>query len=449
MPMQSQRRSSVVIILFPEVHVMNRFYKRSAEGILLLFILATLVSCATIQVNQIPAPPPTAKLRVYVQPLTGEGKWGVPHEVYVQNQVRRVERFLERTGIYDVVGEQDIRTVLGGRQVERWQLEQNGWELARRIGGALHADYVMVMERVKQRGAAGGRDFLFVNVMINVGTGKVFESRTQLSDMTRGDREEQRELIRTTYRDIFRSCKQDMLATAVRKGGSGPREPAAVPAPAGPGPSDAPKETPPPPAMTEPMPAPKETAPPSEVKQQTPPPAPKKEEPTVVVKKEPEPAPAVQRPGGAPDLPGSGLIEHPKRDTGAKRLVVYDFDATDQYRTVALILAEALREEVFKLKQYVLVNREDLQKVLEEMALQQTGLIDEKDAVRTGKGLAANQVVTGRLGRLGRTFVMQAKRVDVETFGTLGLASTKFTEGQEDEVFNKLPEFARALAGLQ
>ncbi len=150
-----------------------------------------------------------------------------------------------------------------------------------------------------------------------------------------------------------------------------------------------------------------------------------------------------------PNLPTSGLFEEPKKDPGAKKLVVYDFDTTDQYRTVALILAEALREEVFKLKQFILVNREDLQKVLEEMALQQTGLLDEKEAIRTGKGLAASQVVTGRLGQLGKTFVMQAKRVDVETFGTLGIASTKFTEGQEDEVLNKLPDFARSLVGLQ
>ena len=116
---------------------------------------------------------------------------------------------------------------------------------------------------------------------------------------------------------------------------------------------------------------------------------------------------------------------------------------------MALILAEALREEVFKLKQFVLVNREDLQKMLEEMALQQTGLIDEKQTVKTGKGLAANQVVTGRLGLLGKTFVMQAKRVDVETFTTLSLISTKFTEGKEDEVLNKLHDFVRTLAGQQ
>ena len=67
----------------------------------------------------------------------------------------------------------------------------------------------------------------------------------------------------------------------------------------------------------------------------------------------------------------------------------------------------------------------------------------------SGVSLAASQVVTGRLGQLGKTFVMQAKRVDVETFSTLGLASIKFTEGQEDEALNKLPGFARSLAGLQ
>ena len=59
---------------------------------------------------------------------------------------------------------------------------------------------------------------------------------------------------------------------------------------------------------------------------------------------------------------------------------------------------------LFALKKYVLVNRENLQKVLEEMALQQTGLIDDRQAVKTGKGLAANQVVTGRLGLPGFTF---------------------------------------------
>jgi len=417
---------------------MNRFWRRSFEGFLLCFVLVSLASCAPVHVNTIPPPPPTSKLRVYVQPLSGDGKWGVSHEVYVQSQVRRVERFLERTGIYDVVGQREVQAVLGDQRVERRQLEQNGWALARRIGEALHADYVMVMERVKQRGATGEIDFLFVNAMINVGTGKVFESRTQIVGITRGDREEQRQLITTTYRNIFRSCNQDMLATAIRKGRSGPparlREAATVPTPAKPELSGALQGT----------------LPSASVKQEQPAaPVPKKETTTEVAKAAPEPLTPIEKTATPPNLPGSGVIGAPKNELGTKRLVVYDFEAVEQYRVAALILVEALREEVFKLKQFVLVNREDLQKVLEEIALQQTGLVDENQAVTTGKGLAANQVVTGRLGLLGKTFVVQAKRVDVETFGTLGLASAKFTEGQEDELLNKLPEFARSLAGTQ
>ena len=107
-----------------------------------------------------------------------------------------------------------------------------------------------------------------------------------------------------------------------------------------------------------------------------------------------------------------------------------------------MIFSETLREEIFKLKKFTLVNREDLNQVLKEMALQQTGLIDEKDAVKTGKGLAANQVVTGKMGFLGKMFVLQAKRINVETFATLGLASTKFSQGHEDEAFDKMQEFA-------
>jgi len=386
---------------------MNDAIGSGCKHVLVLFVLASLISCATINVNSIAAPSPTSKLRVYVQPLTGEGRWSIPHDAYVQSQVVHVQRFLESTGIYEVVGEREVRSVIGNQHIERWQLQRNEWALARRIGKALHADYVMVMERIMQRGTVGGRDFQFVNIMINVATGKVFESRTLLADTKPEDREEKREQIRTTYRNIFRSSKQDMLATAISKGRNWPLpsapKPVSIPTPGKSGDIGTSQKTPPPIPFPEQIPA--STIP--------------------------------------------GLTERLATGAGAKKLIVYDFDATEQYRTVALILAEALREEVFKLKQFVLVNREDLHKVLEEMALQQTGLIDEKEAVRTGKGLAAHQVVTGRLNLLGKVFVMQAKRVDVETFGTLGLASITFSEGQEIEALNKLPDFAKSLAGLQ
>lgn len=389
--------------------------RRSLAAAAIMIVLGALASCATVQVNPIPAPPPTAKLRVFVHAFTLDTTesglkawtvaWAIPHEEFARIQVRITEAFLERKGIYETVQEGDVRAAIGDQDLGYARMERNGWAQARVIGRALHADYVLFITRQKQRGLSG-LDTILQNILINTETGRSFKAGYRYEAATLVDLADQRKLLREAYRTMFNAAKEDMLSLAIRKGRA--YRPSSVPAPA-----VKPVEQPAGPV--------------------------KNEEPPVVAKAVP-----------APSKPaGPGLIEEPKTDGGAKKIVVYDFDATDQYRTVALILAEALREEVFKLKQYVLVNREDLQKMLEEMALQQTGLIDEKDAVRTGKGLAANQVVTGRLGILGKTFVMQAKRVDVETFGTLGLASLKFTEGSEDEVLSKLPEFARGLVGLQ
>jgi hypothetical protein len=75
--------------------------------------------------------------------------------------------------------------------------------------------------------------------------------------------------------------------------------------------------------------------------------------------------------------------------------------------------------------------------------------VPAKEAVKTGGGLAANRVVTGRFGTRGKVLVFQAKRTGVETFATLGFTSAKFTQGQEEGMLDKLPGLARSLAGQE
>jgi hypothetical protein len=95
------------------------------------------------------------------------------------------------------------------------------------------------------------------------------------------------------------------------------------------------------------------------------------------------------------------------------------------------------------------VDQEDLQRVRKNVASQGTELIDEKQAVTMGKGVAADQVVTGRLALEGEAFVVQAKRTGVDTVAALGRASLTFRAGQEGEVMKRLPAFARELMGLK
>ncbi|HTG01707.1 MAG TPA: CsgG/HfaB family protein [Nitrospirota bacterium] len=364
--------------------------------ILYLFIItAYLASCATIQVNKLPAPPRTPKLRVYIKPYTaafeGKGFWVDPPDVYAEKQIAMATRYLSATGIYEIVTPGELHAVLREQKPTYFQMGQNDWALAREIGRALHADYVMIMER----GNSGLSNTLyFSNILINIATGVKFGARYDFAHGGKPSRSMMKDMMLASYRDIFRDAKEDLFATALWKG--------------------------------------------SQLS---------------------EPAPVVQRP--ASHKPASeqwmktfsedrlaGLETVRVGGKGA-RLVVYDLDAPEYYKPAARILSEALREELFQLKQFILVNREDLESVLKEMALQQTGLIDEKEAVKTGKGLAANQVVTGKLGLLGTTLVLQAKRIDVETFVTLGIASSKFTQGKEEEMLEKLPELARNLAGMK
>ncbi len=424
--------------------------KRYNSPYIILCCLAVLgivfpASCAKIHINTIPLPPPTAKLRVYVQPLTGHGTWNTSHAEFVSWTTAYVERYLKETGIYEVASKEDVQTALNGQEFSRWSLEQNNWRLAKEIGRALHADYAMIIER-DIGGGAGGTDFTIENVMINIKTGKKYTASKHLSRITRSDRARSSELVREAHRDIFRSAKQDMLATAIKKGKFAGQARETVAA----GHSSAPSSTPT--TVTRQKDKQPEiirksdqiAAVQKQDLQRPSPEATRTEKPT-----EPPRQPVVQKPGERGPAKES-TDEKPAMSLAAlakgTKLAVFDLDSPENFRPVALILTEALREELFLLQKFTLVNREDLSRVLQETALQQSGLIDERQAIKTGKGLAANQVVTGRLGLLGKTYILQAKRVDVETLATLGLTSAKFSEGQEEEVLSKMKDLAKRLA---
>lgn len=407
---------------------MNSGFARSLLAPLALLATLLLPACAKIQLTTIPEPPPTAKLRVFVLALTGPGKWITPHAEFAAATTRIVGQHLKETGIYEVVSSEDVHAVLGNQDLARWQMASGDWSTAREIAKALHADYAMIIER-SIGSAAGGHDFFVDNVMINTETGKKYGSWYILPRVTARDRDKTIQLVRATHRNIFRSAKEDMLATAIKKGKRLAQQqvPAAAPA------------------------IPQRPAPAAPLVQ-------KKVEPQpgpLIAQEPTAPTPAQQASGPKPIKPAwmhetildEGSTQRTEVAKGTK-LVVYDLESPEPFRPAALILTEALREELFILKKYILVNRENLQKVLEEMALQQTGLLDDRQAVKTGKGLAANQVVTGRLGLLGKTYVLQAKRIDVETFATLGLTSTKFQQGEEDTVLSRMPDLARKLSGL-
>ncbi len=366
----------------------EKFFKKYFVMVVVLLPIF-MAACAEVRLNPLPTPPPTAKLRIFIQPISSpEGQWRTSHQEFAKSQFRRTQRFLERTGMYEVVAEEEVKAVLG----KQWYSEKDwaarwakkDWQLARQVGKAVHAEYAMVVERFRRE-----RTYFWDMMLINIETGKKFRISVPLP---RGDTEKSGEIRRVSYREIFNDAKSDMMTTAIRKG----RRMAGLPTP---------------------------------------------KTPAIEVKTEPI-APALPK---VREVDLEKALHAETMAEGRTRLAIYDLEAPEPFKTVALILSEALREELFRLGRFTLVNRENIVQVMNEMGLQQSGLVDEKQAVRAGKGMAARQIIMGNFGVLGNTSVLQAKRIDVETQGTLALASLKCEHGKEEEMLASLPELVRKL----
>jgi hypothetical protein len=399
--------------------------------ILTAVILISLTSCTTMHFRTIASPPPPAgKLRVAVLPITGDGGrrgWGLSHTEWSKFVFNITGQYLRETGVYDVVSIEEMNYVVGSQflSTDEYLWLKNDNALIKQYGKALYADYAMIITRQ----SLSADTYKYAVKFVNVDTGSLYSAFDLFKHIRRGTDKNieivTKEIFPSLYKKLFSESKGDLLATAIRKGQLMPIEETKKPA--------APETKI---ALTP-------SAPPPEVKV----PAPT----TSLTERKPAPAMETKKkPQQTTPQKSSSIIKDVKPSLEDKvRLVVYDFGASERLQVVSLILSEALREELFTLGIFSLINRENLAQVAQELQLQQSGLVDEKQIVKLGKWLAANEAVSGQLSQLGNSYILQAKRTDITTMNTLGFASVKCQAGQEDALLAGLPELARKIAGIK
>jgi len=104
--------------------------------------------------------------------------------------------------------------------------------------------------------------------------------------------------------------------------------------------------------------------------------------------------------------------------TGPKRRVaVIDFETKEGYaRRLGTTASSILMTEIGKSGKFILVEREKINKLLEEQKLGQTGVIDSNTACVVGKILGVNAIVTGCVSQFGvntessHALIAQSKR---------------------------------------
>jgi hypothetical protein len=114
------------------------------------------------------------------------------------------------------------------------------------------------------------------------------------------------------------------------------------------------------------------------------------------------------------------------RTTARELVAVLEFEGLGATKQQVSTVTDRLRELLLESGRFRLVDRAQMDKVLEEQALQQAGCTTQECAVQVGKVLGVRTLITGKLTQVdGSLWVLSATLVDVETAETLRAVSVQ------------------------
>jgi len=105
-------------------------------------------------------------------------------------------------------------------------------------------------------------------------------------------------------------------------------------------------------------------------------------------------------------------------------LAIFDFACPEPLKSqrVGFAVAELLKSKLINAQEFALLERSDLDKILKEQALQQTGAVYENTAVQLGKVVGAKLTISGNVDKLGNAYQVSARLSDVATGEVLAVA---------------------------
>jgi TolB-like protein len=144
--------------------------------------------------------------------------------------------------------------------------------------------------------------------------------------------------------------------------------------------------------------------------------------------------------------PGNGMTPNARgaEDEQEQRrevtIAVFDLDVLKGVDADAQAVTDQVMTLLSTLDGVTLVNRDQLKKVADEHRIALSGLVDGESAVRVGRFVSAQYVVVGRASRIGQTFYLVLKLIDVETTVQTTVAAKAPTERGFDAVLERLEE---------
>ena len=106
-----------------------------------------------------------------------------------------------------------------------------------------------------------------------------------------------------------------------------------------------------------------------------------------------------------------------------KPIAVIDFEANGITEGEARALTDRLRNELFRFKNYQVMERSFMEEILKEQGFQLSGCTSDECVVEVGRLIGVEQMVGGSISKVGNVFSVSARIVSVETGKILKVSS--------------------------
>ena len=146
--------------------------------------------------------------------------------------------------------------------------------------------------------------------------------------------------------------------------------------------------------------------------------------------------------------PSTALRLRSGQDSGqAITIAVMDFDGFGISQMEAIALTNRLRNELFRLGAFEVVDRGMMENILTEQDFQLTGCTSNECLVEVGRLLGAKQMMGGSISKVGNTFSVSARLVDVETGRLLAVSDYDLKAEIDDMLTTGMRVVALMLSG--
>ena len=140
-------------------------------------------------------------------------------------------------------------------------------------------------------------------------------------------------------------------------------------------------------------------------------------------------------------------VEFPS-PTSRLTLAILDFEGLGISEQDARVLTNRLGTHMVQLGRYQVIERGQMQQVLQEQDFQLTGCTSDECAVEIGQLLGVQQMLAGSFGKIESMYLVDMRIIDVKTGGILRTASYEVTGGLDLLIKEGLVEAAKRIAGV-